>query len=134
MTSIRNIIVCKMKTIPIYKIKNNWNVFFAFVLVFILSTNLNAQQFQLNTVPPLNGGSGTDGVTFNVTANQNIRIDTIFVSLRTNTNVDVWYNLKPINGAPTIDSANGWVQLVNNVSITNVSGTISGIGIFTILK
>lgn len=60
------------------------------------------------------GGNGQSGVTFNITANQSILLDSINVPLYgtigSPATVQIWYTTTAINGAPTI-AAPGWIQI-----------------------
>ena len=80
-------------------------------------------QFQLNTVPPLNGGNGNAGVTFGLSSNQTILIDTIFCTFNTAGATDVWVTTTDLTGPPNVSTANGWTNL-GGASV--VSGTTPG--------
>jgi hypothetical protein len=81
----------------------------------------------VTTVPPLAGTNNQSGITFNVGATSNLTITEIWTSFLTGTyTVSVWYNPDSINSAPTINAANGWVQLCNNVNLNVIGG---GLGI-----
>src|SRR5690554_996211 len=86
-------------------------------------------QFQLNTVPPLNGGNGSGGITFNLTAHQTIIVDTLFASFSSAGNTQIWYSTTAINGSPNISTSNGWVHLATATvnKNTNGDGSISPI-------
>src|SRR5690554_690635 len=91
----------------------------ALILFFSLS---GFAQFQINTVPPLNGGSGSAGITFNVTAHNDLTIDTLFASFSSTGNTEIWYSQNPISGSPTISTANGWVRLASASVSKNARG------------
>lgn len=95
---------------------------FAFsAIVFLLSGGVQAQSNTVVTVPPLAGGNGAGGVTFNVSVtNAPVIIDTILCAFYGSGVVELWYNPLPINGAPTITQANGWVSL-GTANIVNLS-------------
>ena len=83
---------------------------------FTMLSGLNAQN-QLNTVPPLNGGNGNAGITFNISADRGVIIDTIYCTFTGTGTTDLWYNTSPINGQPTINAANGWSRLATGFTI-----------------
>ena len=95
--------------------------FIVFAIFSFLTLNASAQFF-LKTVPPLNGGNSSTGVTFNVTANQTLRIDSIFGTLGAGT-FEVWYSTTAISGPPTITALNGWVQIGTGLTITTTTPT-----------
>jgi len=87
-------------------------LFAFFAVVLLLSGRVQAQSNTVVTVPPLAGGNGASGVTFNVSvSNTPVIIDTILCAFYGAGVVELWYNPVPINGAPTITPANGWVSL-----------------------
>ncbi len=93
-----------------------------FIFLLLISPVLTRAQF-VTTVPPLAGTNNQSGITFNVGATANLNITEIWTSFLTGSyTVSVWYNTDSINGAPTINTANGWVQLCNNVPITVTGG------------
>ena len=52
------------------------------LVLFLLVLSITAQaQFRLVTNPPLQGGNGSAGVTFNLRSNISIYVDTIWVAL-----------------------------------------------------
>jgi PKD repeat protein len=82
--------------------------------------NLNAQSNTVVTVPPLAGGNGSSGVTFNLNASTTpVIIDTVLCAFYGPGQVELWYSPTPINGAPTVSQANGWV-LLGSANIINV--------------
>lgn len=92
-----------------------------FLLTFLTLFSIAASaQFRLNTVPPLNGGNSSAGVSFNISANQTIILDSMFCTLGTGT-YNVWYNPTAISGPPTITAANGWVQIGTSLTIATSS-------------
>lgn len=91
-------------------------------------------QISLFTSPPLNGGNGAGGITFNIRAHSSVFIDTIYLALYgtvgNSTNLQLWYNTTAINGAPNI-SAPAWTQIhasvpgiIGNSTTTNASGFV----------
>lgn len=97
------------------------------LLVFVVGIAGAQTTTYVTTVPPLNGGNGQSGVSFNVKAYQDIILTEFWISFTgTGTNnVTVWYNPDSIKGAPTINATNGWVQLASNVSV-NVTSAGNG--------
>ncbi len=88
------------------------------VVMLLLSTLTQAQNIKyVKTVPPLNGGNGSAGISFNVGANKRVTVEEIHVSTYANTTVNVWMNTDSINGSPTINTANGWTQIATGVSV-----------------
>lgn len=88
-------------------------------------------QFQLNTVPPLNGGNGNQGITFGLSSNQMIILDTIFCTFNSTGSTDIWYTTTDTVGAPNITTTNGWTQ-IGTATVTqnaNGAGSISPIPI-----
>lgn len=86
----------------------------------------------LTTTPPLAGGNGSGGITFNLTANSTVFVDTVWCVLTgfpTQT-VDVWYSTSAINGNPTIATP-GWSNLVSLSSINVVAGGLTPIPLST---
>jgi hypothetical protein len=102
-------------------------------VILLFSGGLSAQ-ISVYTSPPLAGGNGAGGITFNVRANSSVFIDTIYVALygtvNAATNVQLWYNTTPISGPPNI-VAPAWTQIhasfpttIGNSSTTNASGFV----------
>ena len=79
------------------------------ILLLILALTFTfftySQSFTVSTVPPLNGGNGSTGVTFNVSTNKNITITGLDCSFYGNGTVTIWYKTSPINGSPNISTA-----------------------------
>lgn len=112
-------------------------IFLLSVLIFGFLQYSNGQN-SVFTSPPLLGGNGggSGGITFNLRANSTILLDSIYVALygtaNAATNVTVWYNTSPITAAPTIDAANGWVEIVASSPTTvGQSGTAITTPIFS---
>ena len=79
----------------------------------MMALQLHSQSITVATVPPLAGGNGSAGVTFNVSASTTpIIIDTVLCAFYGPGQVELWYSPTPINGAPTVSQANGfcWVR------------------------
>ncbi len=86
---------------------------------------LHGQSNYFTNVPPLQGGNGAGGITFNLSAlSAPIIVDTIYCAFYTSGTVEMWYNPTPINGSPTINLANGWVSL-GTANITSQSPNFS---------
>lgn len=82
------------------------------VLMMALSMH-GIGQDQVSTNPPLVANNGSAGITFNVSSNVPVVIDTLWCSFygATPLTAAVWYNTTAINGAPNISSGSGWVAL-----------------------
>ena len=101
--------------------------YFLLALLTLFSITASAQ-FQLNTVPPLNGGNGSQGIVFGLTTNQTILLDTILCSFSSTGLTDVWYTTTDTVGPPTITTANGWTQIGQaTVPVAGGTGTIDAI-------
>ena len=86
----------------------------------MMALQLQAQSITVATVPPLAGGNGSAGITFNVSASTTpIIIDTVLCAFYGPGQVELWYSPTPINGAPTVSQANGWI-LLGSANIVNV--------------
>ncbi|GEM_PF-1140458 len=104
------------------------------IVVLFLFTGNASGQLSLFTSPPLLGGNGAGGTTFNLRAISSVFLDTIWVPLYgtvgASTNLQAWYNTTPINGAPTIQ-APAWTQIhaafpavLGNSTTTNANGFV----------
>jgi len=104
------------------------NALFNLVAALLLVLQLQAQSIAVQTVPPLAGGNGSSGVTFNLSATAGpVIIDTVLCAFYGSGQVELWYSQTPINGAPTVSQANGWV-LLGTASIVNLgTGTTNPI-------
>ena len=92
-------------------------------LLFAITVSSQAQ-FVLSTVPPLAGGNGSGGCTFNLTANRTIILDSLRCSMNAGSfNMDIWYNPSPISGSPSITAANAWV-LLGSASVVSSGGNV----------
>ncbi|RYE24388.1 MAG: T9SS type A sorting domain-containing protein [Sphingobacteriales bacterium] len=86
----------------------------ALLLCMAANTATRAQLTYVTTLPPLTGGNGQNGVTFNVQAFSDVEISEIWASFGSTSSqtVEVWYNPSDsVNGVPTVSTGNGWVQL-----------------------
>jgi len=95
-----------------------------FYLLFALLVAFSFSGFSqgyVATVPPLAGGNGNSGVSFNLATTQTIQLDTFFCTFTGTGVTQIWYNTTPINGAPTISTANGWVQIGGNIPIATAT-------------
>lgn len=86
------------------------------LLTLALIGKVNAQY--LSTVPPLAGGNGSGGVTFNLSANASVIIDTIWCQFGGTGTVDIWYNTTAISGPPSI-SAPAWTNVVTGYAVSS---------------
>lgn len=92
------------------------------MLAFAFGLKTGISQNSLSTVPPLNGGNGSTGVTFNVTANANLIVTSLSSSFYGSGTVEIWYTPNAINGQPNISAGNGWISLgTASVSGSNTS-------------
>ena len=100
--------------------KNNLITMTAILAMFIVGATMSVNaQFVNATVPPLNGGNGSGGSTFNFTVTAPIMVMEIGQAFQSSTQpYEIWYSTTPISGPPTISTANGWVQLQ--------TGTVTG--------
>jgi len=87
-------------------------------LIFIAASlfvnkDISAQSITFDNVPPLSGGGSTaGGVCFNFATNQAIVVENLRCAFSTASGTaNIWYNPNKINGQPTINVANGWVNL-----------------------
>lgn len=107
----------------------------AFVLAALMSSLYSANaQNTVTTVPPLNGGNGSDGCTFQVTA---VASSVLITEIGGSYNVgpqtpEIWYRPGGVSATPgtppNITTGNGWV---NVVATGTVSITGGGTGVVT---
>ncbi|MFN3530720.1 MAG: hypothetical protein ACK417_12420, partial [Bacteroidia bacterium] len=108
-----------------------------FVGMFNLSANA---QLNLFTAPPLTGGNGagTGGITFNLTANVAVLLDSIHValygSLNAATELEIWYSTSPINGNPQVGTNPAWQQLGVNLPTTVGNSSTTGSQVMSSVK
>jgi len=98
--------------------------FYSILLLLILSVTAGYSQLTYLTTP-LVAGNGQSGITFNVTASQNIFIEDIKATFTASGTAQIWYNTTAISGPPTITAAGGWTQLATGAV------TASGAGLAT---
>jgi len=98
-------------------------IYTSLILILTMGAFSSYGQGTVTTVPPLNGGNGSGGTTFNLNTNVPIIIDSFYQAFQSvaGQSVQVWYNTTAINGAPTINAANGWVQVGTSVSVNGIS-------------
>jgi hypothetical protein len=72
-------------------------------------------------VPPLNGGNGNAGVTFGLTSNRVVILDSIYCTFDFTGTTDVWYTTTDVTGPPNITTANGWTQ-IGQATINTATG------------
>ena len=90
--------------------------------ILLFTSFLANAQFTLNTVPPLAGGNGSGGTTFQVTANNSIFIDGFSAALQNgNQTVEIWYSATDLTGAPNIASPD-WTKLGEAIVFGQSSG------------
>ncbi len=93
------------------------------LLTFVVATlaySLGWSQITFNTVPPLNGGNGSGGTAFQVTANANIIITGFNAALQSSSqNIEIWYSTTDLTGPPNITTP-AWTQL-GSASVTGAS-------------
>ncbi|MES2691244.1 MAG: hypothetical protein V4658_12625, partial [Bacteroidota bacterium] len=99
--------------------------FFLTLFMFLGMNVLLAQNITFDNVPPLAGGGNTaGGQAFNFTTNKPITIQNLRGSFSTVAGtVTVWYRPVKINGQPTVNAANGWINLGSSAmtGITSVT-------------
>lgn len=96
----------------------------AFLFVSLVLTTYSYGQFSVTTSPPLAGGNGSQGVSFNVTASNAITITDFantFYGSGSN-GYEVWYIPSAINGSPNISTAGGWTLLATGTATPNGTG------------
>ncbi|UTW67433.1 T9SS type A sorting domain-containing protein [bacterium SCSIO 12643] len=100
--------------------KKNFLTIAAMLTLFFVSATITVNgQFVNSTVPPLNGGNGSGGSTFNLTVTAPIIVTEIGQAFQSSTQpYEIWYSTTPISGPPTISAANGWTMIQ--------SGTVTG--------
>ncbi len=112
-----------MKTITNLPIR--WNLRHFFSAVFLLFSMAVSAQISLKTVPPLTGGNGSGGTTFQLVVKSPIKLDSIYAAFSNTPTADIWYSATDTVGAPNITTTNGWTLLAT-VSFTGLSvGTTS---------
>lgn len=111
--------------------------FYRFLCILIICcgfamTGSYAQTYTVTTVPPLNAGNSSNGVSFNIKAYQGVVIKEIWVS-HTGTGsktMNVWYRPDSMyattSTATNVSTANGWIKLINGQTFT---ATTSGAGV-----
>ena len=87
---------------------------FGLILFCIAS---NAQY--ITTVPPLTGGNGSGGITFNLSPKVGLYVDTVWCQFSGSGTASVWYSPTPINGTSSFPiQAPNWVELVPAYTIS----------------
>jgi hypothetical protein len=98
-------------------------------LLVLFSLTASAQNTKVVTVPPVSGTTNWGGLTFNLRAIQDVRIDTIFINTSgtapATVPLEVWYRTTPVNGQPTAAEFSGspaiWTNLVASQQV--IAGT-----------
>jgi hypothetical protein len=85
-------------------------------------------QFTVVTSPPLTANNGQQGVTFELSTNADIIITGFANTFNTGAQTaEIWYRIGGVQHAtgtaPNISTANGWVMLANNISVTGNNTT-----------
>ncbi|MFN3530052.1 MAG: T9SS type A sorting domain-containing protein [Bacteroidia bacterium] len=101
------------------------------LLFAVMMISQSSAQLSVFTSPPLNGGNGSNGVTFNIEATSSVFVDTIYVAAYGSAaaTIELWYTTSAITGPPNI-VAPAWSQLVS-ASVTPGQTITSGPFIFT---
>ena len=82
------------------------------LLLFMATTSFAQAPFWVSTSPPLIANNGQSGVSFNITATQDILIKQIDVTLNSGTQSgNVWYRTTPIAGNPGSPSSPAWTSV-----------------------
>lgn len=114
--------------------KSLYHILYAIVAFLCIATSDSRAQtaYTVTTVPPLNAGNSSNGVSFNIKAYQAVTIKEIWVS-HTGTGsktMNVWYRSDSMfattSGATNVSTTNGWIKLVNGQTFT---ATTSGAGV-----
>ncbi len=94
-------------------------------LVWLLILGLSqgsAQTYTLSTVPPYTSNNGSSAITFNVkTYSQAITITQLGCTFSGGSTADIWYKNVPINGTPSVSTANGWILAATSTAFTNTA-------------
>jgi len=91
-------------------------LFLVFTLFFVFFAS-NGQY--LSTVPPLTGGNGAGGITFNLSPKVGLYVDTVWCQFSGSGAASVWYSPTPINGTSSFPiQAPNWVELVPSFTIS----------------
>ncbi|MCB0478866.1 MAG: T9SS type A sorting domain-containing protein [Crocinitomicaceae bacterium] len=107
-----------------------------FTNLFVFFTLGVFGQMTNSTVPPLAGGNGSAGCTFNLTVNAPISLTEIGQSFTTASQTyEIWYSPTAINGTPNISAGGGWTMLqtgsITGLSPNNTTPVISSIPLNT---
>lgn len=98
-------------------------LFFGVVLCWISGL----AQDTITTSPPLVNNNGQSGITFEVESTQPVNIIGLHVLFTSGTSANLWMRTGGVqhaaNTAPTIDSANGWIQVITNGTVTGANST-----------
>ena len=101
--------------------KKIYSFFFLFIFIFYFN---QIHAISLTTVPPYNAGNGAGGITFNISATNAVTINFLSTAFSSApTGIDIWYKTTPINGAPTVNTANGWILAGSVASIVNINAS-----------
>jgi hypothetical protein len=97
------------------------------LFLIVISTTAHAQ-FRLLTHPPLQGGNGSAGVTFNIRTNVSVFIDTVWVPLYGTGpyTVELWHKNTRVNGVPGTISAPVWTSTASQPNTPSLNSTSTG--------
>ena len=96
---------------------------FCYLIISAFCVN-KVKAITITTVPPYNAGNGAGGITFNVSATNAVTINFLSTAFSAApTGIDIWYKTTPINGAPTVNTANGWILAGSVASIVNINAS-----------
>ncbi len=105
-------------------------LFLVFTLFFVF---FSSKGQYLTTVPPLTGGNGAGGITFNLSPKVGLYVDTVWCQFSGSGTASIWYSPTPINGTSSFPiQAPNWVELVASFPVSGagfvgvpVSGAMS---------
>ena len=98
------------------------NFLLTFLVLFLGFSKVFAQTYTLSTVPPYTSNNGSSAITFNVkTYSQAVTITQLGCTFSAGSTAEIWYKNVPINGAPTVSTANGWVLAATSSAFTNTA-------------
>jgi len=94
-----------------------------FAFFYLISISLIGQG-TVTTSPPLTPNNGQSGITFQVSSTTPVNITGISNIFTTGaTTASVWVRVGGAQTPPNISTGNGWVEVINNASITGANST-----------